>query len=48
MNQHEHEITVTLDLELPEDRIAPEELELIEAHMGDLLSSRQYRRQKEL
>jgi hypothetical protein len=31
------ELTVALDLDLPEDQIAPAELDLIEAHFAELI-----------
>lgn len=31
------DLTIALDLELPEDQIAPAELDLIEAHFADLI-----------
>ena len=31
------QIVVTMDLDLPEDRVSGAELELIEQHLGDLL-----------
>jgi hypothetical protein len=31
------DLTVALDLELPEDQIVPAELDLIEAHFADLI-----------
>lgn len=36
-HQHETQIVVTLDLEVPQDRVFPEELEMFEAHLSALI-----------
>jgi hypothetical protein len=36
-HQHDTQIAVTLDLEVPQDRVFPEELELFEAHLSALI-----------
>lgn len=39
MSHHHHDVVVAVDLELPEDRVFAPELDLIQAHLADLIRS---------